>query len=165
MINPGINKKGSPVLGRATRPSNEFTISELRNIATRLKKALKTSANGIAIAANQVLGEDERIPSMFVYANQVFLDPEYNIIFLDSIASVKEGCLSDPGMEHHPLRAAHIVTRFKKLVLDRKLGKYTIKSFDKAHFSGLDAQVFQHETDHLLGKTIFENAASATIPS
>ncbi len=149
-INPGINKKGSVVLQRATRPSNEFTLPELRKIATRLKKALKRSTNGIAIAANQVLGEDERIPSMFVHVGLIFLDPVYEIHpspYFGPVGYV-EGCLSDPGHEYGVVRHSKIVVKYK--ALDGS-GLH-----ERHHYlEGLTAQVFQHETDHLNGKTIF----------
>ncbi|NBW56541.1 peptide deformylase [bacterium] len=97
---------------------------------------------GIGLAANQVgintrvfvMGLDE---IMFGIFNPVIVE------YSDQLENMDEGCLSFPGMSLNIKRPGSIVATYK----DSKGKEFTNR------FEGLSARVFQHEYDHMIGKT------------
>ena len=108
-----------------------------------VKTAIVDLANstGVAIAANQI-----GVPYRWymdireiVYINPVILEKS------DEVALI-EGCLSLPDFETMKLRYDKVTLQFEDLK-----GKTHIMKLE-----GLDAQIAQHETEHLSGKLINE---------
>ena len=151
MINSRHISKENKVLETPCRPCQEFSSIYLSNIAHSLSVAVKTAPNAIAVAANQLLrtpkNKSARLPACFYYNGELICDPEYTIILPKT--PTKEGCLSDAGITRKPMRSPMIQATFRVFKAD-KLGKFQTKIL-----TGLDAQVFQHETDHLHGLGIW----------
>jgi peptide deformylase len=159
-----ILQKDEAVLHR--KASNVFLSDigtpKIDKIINRMKKALDSQEDGVAIAAPQI-GEPLRIfvvskkalalvkdieeDKLNNYEDLVFINPE--IIRLSKEKSfVEEGCLSVRWLYGK-------VERSKKA---------KIKAFDEKGdpfvmgVSGLMAQIFQHECDHLEGHLFIEKA-------
>ncbi len=135
---------------------SEITSEKIQKIVDRMKKALASQDDGVAIAAPQI-GEPLRI---FVVAGKVWKtdgepvpeDKTYiNPVILKRSrkkSSMEEGCLSVRGL-------------FGQI---KRHEKVTIEAYDETGTkftqgaSGLLAQIFQHETDHLEGKLFIDEA-------
>lgn len=149
-------------------PEKDITGPKIAAILGRMKEALDSQEDGVAIAAPQI-GESLRI---FVvservfdipedvaerrtqkkdrskkYGHLVFINPEITKLSKEK-AMLEEGCLS---------------VRYKYGKIERSK-KATVAAFDESgkRFtrggSGLMAQIFQHEVDHLNG-ILFVNKA------
>ena len=118
-------------------------IKELRNTLQNTRKG------GIALSANQI-GINKKVsviryPKYLELINPVILEKDY------SFKSKKEACLSLPTV-------AIDTKRYGWIKLENGYGeKRTIKEY-----SGMMAMVIQHETDHLNGKTIYDNKFKKT---
>lgn len=104
------------------------------------------SHNGVGLAAPQV-----GIPLKFFIALDLenrtwnlFINPSYKPI--GNAFETKEGCLTYPG-EHY------IVNRFSKIIATWYVCHEKLEKFSKT-MDLLQAQIFQHETDHCEGRTI-----------
>jgi peptide deformylase len=158
---PAIVQEGHPTLRGVAKPvaKKEFGSAELLRLIEDMRAALATRDDGIAIAAPQI-GVAKRV---FVLAPRaadlfteepamVYVNPEITRRSRDK-KLLEEGCLSVPG-------------RYGKI---RRSTRATIRAFDEqgrefvAEGSGLLAQIFQHETDHLEG-ALFVDAAKETYP-
>ncbi|MDA9804743.1 peptide deformylase [Gammaproteobacteria bacterium] len=140
----------------------KFPDPRLRTVAkkvTKFDKSLKKlsedmlytmyEGNGIGLAASQVdmhirlivmdLSEDRNEP-------RIFINPEYEIIDNESLASFEEGCLSIPGFIEEIIRPDKINLTWQDL--DGKIHK------DKPE--GLLTICIQHEMDHLEGKLMVD---------
>ena len=120
-------------------------VERIKALAIDMAK-LCTEKNGEALSASQV-GISE---SFFVMR---FTEGNYNIVVnpvyypVGSRYKIVEGCLSFPGR-------SFLVKRFKKIQAEYwVLGKKDF-IFTRQTYSGLVAEVFQHETQHCQGKTI-----------
>ena len=141
---------GAAVLRERAKPVAKKDIGsrKLSSLLARMSAALKKEEFGVAIAAPQV---DEPL-RVFVVAGKVFSGPEETVpdkVFINpeltkkskSKKEMTEGCLS----VRHKYGA---VLRHEKT---------SIRAWDKEgkpftyHGSGLIAQIFQHEVDHLEG--------------
>lgn len=112
-----------------------------------------TYARGLAIAHHQVSRKHARI---FVVRSdvakafggeRVFINPEYEPVG-DETEEFREACLS------HPFRDTRKITRPTKVLarfLNVKMEPMQVE------LSGMAAKVFQHETDHTLGKSIWQD--------
>jgi peptide deformylase len=150
---PILRKKAAPVR------HEDIGSARIQNIITDMKKAVDSQKDGIAIAAPQV-GESLRI---FVVSGKVMreADPKYkgkedHLVFINpkilklsrKMQDAEEGCLS---------------VRWKYGWV-RRAEKATISAFDETGkpfergASGILAQVFQHETDHLEGALFIDKA-------
>ena len=150
---PILRKKAAPVR------HEDIGSARIQNIITDMKKAVDSQKDGIAIAAPQV-GESLRI---FVVSGKVMreADPKYkgkedHLVFINpkilklsrKMQDAEEGCLS---------------VRWKYGWVKRA-EKATISAFDETGkpfergASGILAQVFQHETDHLDGALFIDKA-------
>ncbi|MCK5286145.1 MAG: peptide deformylase [Candidatus Pacebacteria bacterium] len=145
-----VLQKGNPILEKIAKeiPLDAITGPEIKNTISQMKEILRNTDDALALAAPQI-GESIR---MFIISKKIFgecNDDKEDLIFINPkiIKTSKnknwaeEGCLSVRGVYGE-------VERFEKA---------TIKAYDEEgkQFtfggSGLLAQAFQHETDHLDG--------------
>jgi len=154
-----IVQNGDPILRELaqTVPVADITSPKIKKIIADMKAALASQDDGVAIAAPQI-GEPLRI---FVVSGAVLAhaDPKYkgdDIVFINPELTklsrekhdVEEGCLSVRWLYGKVKRAQ----------------KATIRGYDEngkrvlRGASGLLAQVFQHETDHLDGVLFIDKA-------
>lgn len=142
-------------------PVGEITSAKVKNIIKNMIKALDSQPDGIAIAAPQIgepyrifivsrrigyLNEDgtekseEERQNGEKFKDEVFINPEIIKISHEK-KFMEEGCLS----------VRYIYGKVKRSV------KATVRAYDQdgkrivKPGSGLLAQIFQHETDHLEG--------------
>ena len=161
-----IVQKEDPVLRAEAKPVpiEHIKSKKIKDIIERMKKALASQEDGVAIAAPQI-GESLRI---FVVSGKVF-SPNYpdlkpnekispdlicinpEIVKLSKEKNrIPEGCLSVRWLYGDVLRSK----------------KASVKAFDengnsfKRGASGLLAQIFQHETDHLNGILFIDSATN-----
>lgn len=124
-----------------------------------MREALASQKDGVAIAAPQV-GVSLRIfvvsGALLAKADKTYTGPATDLIFINPVilrrskekAEVEEGCLSVRWLYGTIKRSARV----------------TLKAYDEngkkmqRGASGLLAQIFQHETDHLEG-TLFTDHA------
>lgn len=158
-----IVQKDNPVLREIAKPvdPNFIGTSEFKKIIRDMKSALRGQEDGVAIAAPQI-GVSLRI---FVvsgkvlemlypdktekkkYPDSVFVNPE--IVKLSKERDVmEEGCLSVRYLYGKIERAK----KARVKALDEKGKEFEIGA------SGLLAQIFQHETDHLDGRLFIDSA-------
>jgi peptide deformylase len=159
-----IVQKGDGVLRKIAEQValGDISSARIKDIITRMQKALSEQEDGVAIAAPQI-GESVRI---FIISGKIFsknypdlklhekvpkdlicINPE--IVNLSKRKkSMPEGCLSVRWLYGNVKRST----------------KATIKAYNEngQHFtrggSGLLAQIFQHETDHLNGILFIDSA-------
>ena len=165
MIKTKILQKDARVLRKnaSNVPLKNIGSKKIRAIIGRMKKALNTEEDGVAIAAPQI-GESLRI---FIVSGKVwtlikksksadaskepkdivFINPEI-IKFSKKTKKVEEGCLSVRYLYGQ-------VKRSEKVII--KAYDETGKAFERGA-SGLLAQIFQHETDHLNGILFIDKA-------
>lgn len=155
---PPIVQNGTPVLRAtaATVAQEEFGTIPLKNIIADMSAALATCDDGVALAAPQI-GISKRI---FVVSGRVLDEeaatPPPDLVFINPIIVkqsktgkfVDEGCLSVRWLYGRVKRAT----------------KTTVEAYDVAgkkfthHGTGLLAQIFQHEMDHLDGILFIDKA-------
>ncbi|MDP4020934.1 MAG: peptide deformylase [Candidatus Adlerbacteria bacterium] len=157
-----ILQTGNPVLREVAKPVDKKDIGsrKLTALINKMKKVLSKEKYGVALAAPQ-MGEPLRL---FIIAGRIFLPedaPENaevppHLVFINpelvrtshKKTEVSEGCLSVRGKYG-------AVERFEKA---------TVKALDEKgkpfihHGSGLLAQIFQHELDHLEGILFIDKA-------
>jgi peptide deformylase len=159
-----IVQKGEPVLRHIAKevPLKDIGSKKIQDIIARMKKAITEQDDAVAIAAPQI-GESLRI---FVVSGKVFVKgypekevtgpiPEDLVCINPKITKlskdkkkVPEGCLSVRWLYGDVIRST----------------KATIEAYDehgKLFYrggSGLLAQIFQHETDHLEGILFVDKA-------
>ena len=165
MIQTKILQKDAQVLreNASNVPLKNIGSKKIRAIIDRMKKALNAEEDGVAIAAPQI-GESLRI---FIVSGKVwtlikksksadaskepkdivFINPEI-IKFSKKTKKVEEGCLSVRYLYGQ-------VKRSEKVII--KAYDETGKAFERGA-SGLLAQIFQHETDHLNGILFIDKA-------
>jgi peptide deformylase len=154
-----IVQKGDPVLGKRAEdvPVSEITSKRIKEIIADMKEALDGEEDGAAIAAPQI-GVPLRI---FVVSGRILKKTDDDneatppdITFINPILTkvsktkrlIDEGCLSVRGQYGMIERAT----------------KATVQAYDEwgksfmRGGSGLLAQVFQHECDHLEGILFIE---------
>jgi peptide deformylase len=187
MVKETIVQTDNPVLRKHAKPvlKKELRSKALGSLISRMKKVLAAEKHGVAIAAPQ-LGESLR---MFIVAGRAFQKPDSDeqksgsptsrpkrdeggprtfakqspandIVFINpelirvskKKSEMPEGCLSVRGMYGSVLRHTKATVK----ALDEK-GKPFIY-----HGSGLVAQIFQHEIDHLGGILYTDKATSIT---
>lgn len=153
---PAIVQEGHAALRAVAKPvlEKEFGTPTFDALIEAMRAALATRDDGVAIAAPQI-GVSKRV---FVLAPRaadlfkgeaamVFVNPEILRRSRDR-KLVEEGCLSVPGRYGKIRRASRVRIRARN-----ERGE----EFE-AEGSGLLAQIFQHETDHLDGR-LFVDAA------
>jgi len=165
-----IVQKDEPVLREIAKevPKEAISSPKTKAILAKMKKALDSQEDGVAIAAPQI-GVSLRIFVVSLkafdlakngsanadssrlknrnYGHLIFINPVITKISKEK-ALLEEGCLS---------------VRYKYGKIERSL-KATVSAFDEngkkftRGGSGLLAQIFQHETDHLNGTLFIDNA-------
>jgi len=161
MPHPFIVTDGAPVLRAVAKPvpKEMFGTPELRRILDRMSEALRGEPHGVAIAAPQI-GESLRI---FVVRGYIIKDEEKNdttpdVAFINPVfvrqskkkEVLNEGCLSVPGIYGEIERSVRATVRAQ----DEKG-----KKFERGG-SGLLAEIFEHEIDHLEGKLFIDRATN-----
>jgi len=120
---------------------------EVREHLRDLEDTLKASADGLAIASNQVLAEGHQV---FIVRDVAELTEKFEggLCFNptwkprgDDVITDREGCLSFPGMSFMIPRFESIIGEFQ----DIDGNKHSVI------FDGLLARALQHEYDHLTG--------------
>jgi peptide deformylase len=143
---PKLREEGEPVRA-ATIATKEF-----RHKCWDMVRAMK-AANGVGLAATQV-GWDSRVFVMHNAdgKNRIVINPSWSPVSNRKYRPI-EGCLSFP----EDLR---YIERFQDIRLI-----YTDITGSTRHelFSGLDAQIVQHETDHLDGILFIDHDSTVNV--
>jgi len=132
-----------PILEQIAEPIITFDNDFLSNLTMEMFSLMKTK-NGIGLAAPQI-GISKRIFVMdYDNVKIAFINPEIE----SSFGSIKidEGCLSFPGIRVKVERKENLVVKYQN-----EFGTHI-----QMELSGLSAICFQHELDHLNGKTFIE---------
>ena len=162
MAMKSIVQKDDPVLRKkaAEVPVSDITSPRIQQVIKEMKEVLLTQPDGIAIAAPQI-GESLRI---FLINGKLLkeADPESggdgkDMVFINPTITkrsrvkriVEEGCLSVRWLYGMVARAAQV-----KLTAYDETGKSVARGA-----SGLLAQIFQHEVDHLEGALFIDQAS------
>jgi len=142
-----INNEQTPEVAELENPKD--WINENKKLVHEFLSFAKSQHNAVGLAANQLSKDDERFMERMFASKakgegdgewQVFINPKVTKKHGNPI-SQQEGCLTWPN---------------KKVVADRHL-KIDVEWFDQkgeqhsAELSGWEAQVWQHEQDHLDG--------------
>ncbi len=162
-----IVQKHDPVLRQKAKLVETFSTPELKKIIVEMKASLAKESDGVAIAAPQI-GISERI---FVVSHKVFdgsltkgdntpIAPADDQVFINPTIIKKsrqkkwlpEGCLS----VRHWYGETHRYMRVTIRAYDEQGKEFTRGS------SGLLAQIFQHEIDHLDGILFSDHARKLT---
>ena len=160
-----IKDRSEPILRKIALPvpTEEIASKKIKEVLSKMKKALKAEEDGVAIAAPQV-GEGVRI---FVLSSRalelkknnkkniseeksadlVFINPEI-IKTSRKKKKMEEGCLSVRWLYGE-------VERHEKVTITAYDEKGKFSTFGA---SGLIAQIFQHEIDHLNGILFIDKA-------
>ncbi|OGZ20501.1 MAG: peptide deformylase [Candidatus Lloydbacteria bacterium RIFOXYC12_FULL_46_25] len=169
ILPPPIVQDGDPVLRNIATPVKvaDFNTSELNTILEQMKLALDKESDGVAIAAPQIgvplrifivsrkafaiedhnEGEPSVITQKLPEKDMICINPEI-IKLSQKKVKVPEGCLSVRWLYGNTRRSE----------------KATIRAYDENGKpftyggSGLIAQIFQHETDHLNGTLFIDHA-------
>jgi peptide deformylase len=162
-----IVQKEDPVLRQIAKsvPASMFGTPELRAIIADMSAAMATQEDGVAIAAPQIgvslriflvsgtalemiypelgdgLADDAKVPDM------VFINPEITKLSRDK-EEMEEGCLSVRYLYGKTMRSKKARVRAQ----DEEGNAFEFGG------TGLLAQIFQHETDHLDGVLFIDNA-------
>ncbi|HEY4511958.1 MAG TPA: peptide deformylase [Candidatus Paceibacterota bacterium] len=159
MVN--ILQKDDPILRHKAVevPVADISSAKIRAIIADMKKALAGEKDGVAIAAPQIgvplrifvvsglLLKDMNLDKNATGEDQVFINPV--IVKLSRTKEeMEEGCLSVRYLYGTIKRATKAIVRAHD---------ETGKIFERGG-SGLLAQIFQHETDHLEGKLFIDFA-------
>ncbi|MDO8601852.1 MAG: peptide deformylase [bacterium] len=124
----------------------QMTRSEMRAFLKEMRQTMG-DALGVGLAANQVGLTDQLFVAECDGKFYAVFNPKIEKTFGELI-EMEEGCLSVPGLRG-------TVKRYEKILLtgfDQNGKKLKIKAW------GLLAHIFQHETDHLLGKLYIDKA-------
>lgn len=149
--------KDAPILREIAKhvPIEEIKTKKIRSILRNMKGALHAEEDGVAIAAPQI-GESLRI---FIVSSDITAPPKdrnHDLVVINpqiikkskKKKTVEEGCLSVRYLYGQVKRSEKITIR----AYDE-----TGKQFERGA-SGLLAQIFQHETDHLNGILFVDKA-------
>jgi peptide deformylase len=156
-----IVQRDAPVLREKARevPIADITSPEIKAVIKDMKASLATQDDGIAIAAPQI-GVGLRIfvvsGSLLAQADQTYTGPQEDLVFINPVITkrsklkqeVEEGCLSVRWLYGKIKRAMQVsLTAYDENAKPISRGA-----------SGLLAQIFQHETDHLDGILFIDTA-------
>ncbi|MSR73029.1 peptide deformylase [Candidatus Parcubacteria bacterium] len=159
---PKILQKNDPLLRKKSLevPVKEITSAKVQKIISAMKKSLVSQDDGVAIAApqigellrifvisNKVFGMEKKDGDIKKYEDMVFINPKITKLS-KSTKMMDEGCLSVRYLYGK-------VKRFQKAMVEAY--DENGKRFTKGG-SGILAQIFQHETDHLNGVLFIDTA-------
>ncbi len=142
-------------------PKSMFGKKELERMVLRMSASLRTAEHGVAIAANQIginyrifvvrgfvlEGKERSSENSVAFPDVAFINPKISKMARKK-ELMNEACLSVPGFHGNIKRSP----------------KATVKAFDTSGKkierggSGLLAEIFQHECDHLDGMLYTEKA-------
>tara|TARA_R110000824_G_scaffold266063_3_gene455037 strand:+ start:3365 stop:3955 length:591 start_codon:yes stop_codon:yes gene_type:complete len=132
-------------------PCKEVSLKEGLAIGESLKQTLKTSENGIGLAANQC-GINARVCVVNVISPLILVNPK--ITDQDGEIISFESCLSFPNQSVRTKRAQYVQ------VEDDNLGKTVFGPTNGPYWDGkqqiLESVCIQHEIAHLNGQTMFD---------
>jgi peptide deformylase len=164
-----IVQEGDPVLRKVAQPVplKDIGSARLMRIIKDMQEALAKEEHGVALAAPQI-GVSLRL---FIIAKRVFNEkhadiedgteaPKDDLVFINpefvrrsrKTSKMSEGCLSVRGI----------------FGMARRHDKASIRAYNEKgerfvwNGSGLVAQIFQHETDHLNGTLFIDHAEELT---
>ena len=164
-----IVQEGDPVLRKvaAPVPSKDIGSTRLLRIIKEMKVALAKEEHGVALAAPQI-GVSLRL---FIISKKVFADkhadvekgtppPKDDLVFINpefvrrsrKLHKLSEGCLSVRGIFGNTHRHDKVSVRAYNESGERFVWNGT----------GLIAQIFEHETDHLNGTLFIDHAEDLT---
>jgi peptide deformylase len=163
---PDIVVEGHPALRvvSAPLPAEMFNTQALESLLARMKKALREEPFGVAIAAPQI-GETVRIfvvrgyvlegkrrvdPGSDDLEDVPFINPTITYRSEKKEAIEGEGCLSVPNVYGTIERSVRV-----RIVAQDHKGKKFLKNG-----SGLLAEIFEHECDHLDGVLFIDKATN-----
>lgn len=130
------------------QPCEKFNFLEPQTDIVELANKLIQSMNdnnGLGISANQI-GIPLQVFVMRSNPTIVVINPKI-IESSEETVELEEGCLSYPGDLIKVRRPIWIVARF-----------HGVNGKGETHkFEGMTARVFQHEFDHMIGKTMFDH--------
>ncbi|MCS7084314.1 MAG: peptide deformylase [Aquificaceae bacterium] len=140
-----------PILQKPTSLVSDID-SQVNNLVELMWQVMKEK-DGVGLAANQI-GVDKRV--MVIDTSLREDSPVVKLALINPILvcgegslSFKEGCLSFPGLSLEVERFSKVYV--KGLDLSGKEVEITL--------DGFPAIVFQHELDHLLGKTFLDRVS------
>jgi peptide deformylase len=153
-----IKEKEGLVLREISKPvsKDEFGTNELNDILEKMKESLSKESDGVALAAPQIaISKRIFIISPLAYKNEkhngkkhfIFINPVIEKISKDR-KLMDEGCLSVRPLYGRVRRASKATIQAQ----DENGKKFEMSA------SGLIAQIFQHETDHLDGILFIDKA-------
>ena len=155
-----IAQLGAKVLRQKAEAVVDVHDIEIREIIEAMQSTLATTS-GVGIAAPQISESKQiiiiasrptpRYPSAPLMEPTVMINPCFQILS-ETQEKGWEGCLSIPG-----IRA--LVPRYQEIMVH-----YTDQQGDlvELKLSGFVARIFQHEVDHLEGKTYLDRVESNT---
>lgn len=130
------------------QPCEKFNfLNPQRNIIELANELIQVmnDSNGLGISANQI-GIPLQVFVMRTSPTIVAINPKI-IEYSEETVEMEEGCLSYPGDLVKVTRPVWIVARF-----------HGVNGKGETHkFEGMTARVFQHEFDHMIGKTMFDH--------
>jgi len=149
-----IAQLGAKVLKQKAEAVADVHDAEIRQIIEAMQSTL-ASTSGVGIAAPQISESKQiiiiasrptpRYPSAPLMAPTVMINPCFETLS-ETQEKDWEGCLSIPG-----IRA--LVPRYQEIMI-----RYTDQQggLVQSKLSGFVARIFQHEIDHLIGKTYLD---------
>jgi peptide deformylase len=155
-----IAQLGAKVLRQKAEVVANVHDAEIRQIIEAMQSTL-ASTSGVGIAAPQVSESKQiiivasrptpRYPSAPLMEPTVMINPCFQALS-ETQEKDWEGCLSIPG-----IRA--LVPRYREIMIH-----YTDQQGNlvKSKLSGFVARIFQHEADHLIGKTYLDRVENNT---
>jgi peptide deformylase len=156
-----IVQVNNPVLRKKAVDVNidEISSEKIQSIISEMKKVMATQKDGVAIAAPQI-GYSLRI---FVVSDKILseADKKYKSIGRDLVFI--NPTITKLSRNKHQVEEGCLSIRWKYGKVNRSI-KATVKAYNELGVliergaSGLLAQVFQHETDHLDGILFIDKA-------
>ncbi|MCC6290984.1 peptide deformylase [Candidatus Nomurabacteria bacterium] len=145
-----IIQRDNPLLRQVAKQvaEKEFGTIELKKILEEMVETLTAEPDGIALAAPQI-GISKRI---FI----VKMPEEKNLVFINPI-------ITKLSKKKEPLEEGCLSVRWLYGQVDRA-EKASVEAYDQngqkftRHGTGLMAQIFQHEIDHLNGELFIDKA-------
>ena len=158
---PHIVQDGDPVLRECaqTVPQKDITSAKIQKVISDMQKAMSSQKDGVAIAAPQI-GVPLRI---FIVSDEIMkeADKEYKSIGRDLVFINPE--ITKLSRDKHDVEEGCLSVRWKYGKVKRSI-KATVSGHNELGekvvrgASGLLAQVFQHEADHLDGTLFIDKA-------
>jgi len=151
-----IIQTGNPVLREAVKqiPTKEIKTQKTKDIVALMQDILSKEKDGVAIAAPQI----GKSLSIFIVSGKILGENMHDKVFINpeliktsrKSEDMHEGCLSVRGLYGNVRRSVKAKVR----AYDKDGKRFTHGA------SGLLAQIFQHEMDHLNGVLFTDKATN-----